>query len=32
MAVAIPHITDQFHNLNDVGWYASAYLLATCGK
>ncbi|KAL1854442.1 hypothetical protein Daus18300_011462 [Diaporthe australafricana] len=30
MAVAIPHITDQFHNLNDVGWYASAYLLTTC--
>jgi MFS family permease len=32
IAVAIPHITDQFHNLNDVGWYASAYLLTTCGK
>ncbi|QKD50512.1 major facilitator superfamily domain-containing protein [Fusarium oxysporum Fo47] len=30
IAVAIPHITDQFHNLNDVGWYASAYLLTTC--
>ncbi|RSL82241.1 Efflux pump aflT [Fusarium oligoseptatum] len=32
IAVAIPHITDQFHNLNDVGWYASAYLLTTCGN
>ncbi|KAM0544814.1 hypothetical protein ACHAPJ_011644 [Fusarium lateritium] len=30
IAVAIPHITDQFHNLTDVGWYASAYLLTTC--
>ncbi|KAJ5654531.1 Sucrose symporterplant [Penicillium lividum] len=30
IAVAIPRITDQFHNLNDVGWYASAYLLTTC--
>ncbi|KAF7594606.1 hypothetical protein BBP40_008873 [Aspergillus hancockii] len=30
MAVAIPRITDDFHNLNDVGWYASSYLLTTC--
>ncbi|KAL4812088.1 MFS general substrate transporter [Aspergillus spinulosporus] len=30
MAVAIPKITDQFHALNDVGWYASSYLLTTC--
>ncbi|KAJ6005390.1 MFS general substrate transporter [Penicillium sp. IBT 35674x] len=30
IAVAIPRITDQFHNLNDVGWYASSYLLTTC--
>ncbi|KFY01036.1 hypothetical protein O988_02960 [Pseudogymnoascus sp. VKM F-3808] len=30
IAVAIPRITDQFHNLNDVGWYGSAYLLTTC--
>ncbi|KAJ7220160.1 major facilitator superfamily domain-containing protein [Mycena pura] len=25
---AIPHITDQFKSLDDVGWYGSAYLLA----
>ena len=30
IAVAIPRITDDFHNLNDVGWYASSYLLTTC--
>ncbi|THV50221.1 hypothetical protein BGAL_0159g00060 [Botrytis galanthina] len=23
----IPHITDEFHSLNDVGWYASALFL-----
>ena len=27
MSVAIPEITDQFHSLNDVGWYASAYMI-----
>lgn len=27
IATAIPVITDHFHSLNDVGWYASAYLL-----
>ncbi|KAJ7644907.1 DHA14-like major facilitator [Roridomyces roridus] len=27
IATAIPHITDQFHSLDDVGWYGSAYLL-----
>lgn len=30
MATAIPRITDQFDSLEDVGWYASAYLLTTC--
>ncbi|TPX22282.1 hypothetical protein DIZ76_014150 [Coccidioides immitis] len=30
ISVAIPKITDEFHNLNDVGWYASAYLLTGC--
>ncbi|KAH7140952.1 major facilitator superfamily domain-containing protein [Dactylonectria macrodidyma] len=30
IAVAIPDITVQFKVLNDVGWYASAYLLTTC--
>ncbi|KFY04162.1 hypothetical protein V491_09443, partial [Pseudogymnoascus sp. VKM F-3775] len=30
IATAIPQITTQFHFLNDVGWYGSAYLLTTC--
>jgi MFS family permease len=30
IAVAIPRITDQFNALNDVGWYASSYLLTQC--
>lgn len=30
IATAIPRITDQFHALDDVGWYGSAYLLTTC--
>ncbi|MCJ1405002.1 hypothetical protein MMC11_008228 [Xylographa trunciseda] len=30
IATAIPRITDQFHSLEDVGWYASSYLLTTC--
>jgi hypothetical protein len=25
VSTAIPHITDTFHSLRDVGWYASAY-------
>lgn len=25
VSTAIPRITDQFHSLADVGWYASAY-------
>ncbi|KAH8815363.1 DHA14-like major facilitator [Xylogone sp. PMI_703] len=29
IATAIPKITDQFHSLDDVGWYGSAYLLTT---
>lgn len=28
---AIPAITDQFHSLDDVGWYGSAYMLTSCG-
>ncbi|KAI9879279.1 MAG: hypothetical protein M1830_009009 [Pleopsidium flavum] len=28
LATAIPYITDDFHSLLDVGWYASAYQLA----
>jgi MFS family permease len=30
LSTAIPKITDQFHALDDVGWYASSYLLTTC--
>lgn len=29
IATAVPHITNQFHSLNDVSWYASAYLLTS---
>ncbi|TGJ78705.1 hypothetical protein E0Z10_g10059 [Xylaria hypoxylon] len=29
IATAIPAITKQFHSLEDVGWYGSAYLLTT---
>lgn len=28
---AIPAITNQFHSLDDVGWYGSAYMLTSCG-
>ena len=27
IATAIPYITDEFHSLNQVGWYASALFL-----
>lgn len=30
IATAIPYITDQFHSLGDVGWYASIYPMAIC--
>ncbi|KAJ9605928.1 hypothetical protein H2200_009777 [Cladophialophora chaetospira] len=30
IATAIPQITDQFHSLDDVGWYGSAFLLTSC--
>ena len=30
IATAIPRITDDFHALDDVGWYGSSYLLTTC--
>ncbi|KAF8850711.1 MFS multidrug transporter [Acephala macrosclerotiorum] len=29
VVTAIPKITSDFHSLNDVGWYGSAYLLAS---
>ncbi|OCT50000.1 putative HC-toxin efflux carrier TOXA [Cladophialophora carrionii] len=30
IATAIPKITDQFHSLDDVGWYGSGFLLTSC--
>ncbi|KAH8806100.1 major facilitator superfamily domain-containing protein [Xylogone sp. PMI_703] len=30
ISTAIPRITDEFHSLNDIGWYGSAYLLTAC--
>ncbi|KAF4220138.1 hypothetical protein CNMCM6457_002550 [Aspergillus fumigatiaffinis] len=30
ISTAIPKVTDRFHALDDVGWYASAYLLTNC--
>jgi hypothetical protein len=27
VATAIPRITDEFHSLDDVGWYGSAFFL-----
>ncbi|PWY83324.1 MFS general substrate transporter [Aspergillus heteromorphus CBS 117.55] len=29
VSTAIPHITNHFHSLGDVGWYGSAYTLAS---
>lgn len=30
VSTAIPQITNRFHALEDVGWYASAYMLTFC--
>ncbi|KAL2812223.1 major facilitator superfamily domain-containing protein [Aspergillus granulosus] len=30
VSTAIPRITSDFHSLNDVGWYGTAYLLSNC--
>lgn len=30
IAPAIPQITNEFHSVTDIGWYASAFLLTTC--
>jgi MFS family permease len=30
IGTAVPRITDDFHSLDDVGWYASAYLITSC--
>ncbi|KZT20495.1 putative MFS multidrug transporter [Neolentinus lepideus HHB14362 ss-1] len=32
IATAIPKITDQFHSLDDVGWYGSAYMITGCAS
>jgi MFS family permease len=29
IATAIPKITDRFNSLDDIAWYASAYMLTT---
>jgi MFS family permease len=30
ISTAIPQITDEFHSLDDIAWYGTAYLLTTC--
>lgn len=30
IATAVPKITDEFHSIGDIGWYASAFLLTGC--
>lgn len=30
IATAVPQITNQFNSLDDIGWYASAYLITAC--
>jgi MFS family permease len=30
IATAIPAITDEFHSLSDIGWYASSFMLTSC--
>lgn len=30
VATAIPRITNHFHSIADIGWYGSAYFLASC--
>ncbi|RMJ17942.1 hypothetical protein CDV36_002374 [Fusarium kuroshium] len=30
ISTAIPAITDEFHSVNDIGWYGTAYLLTNC--
>lgn len=29
LATAIPKITDDFHTINDIGWYGASYLITT---
>ncbi|KAF2214957.1 hypothetical protein CERZMDRAFT_66198 [Cercospora zeae-maydis SCOH1-5] len=28
--VSVPKITDEFHSIDSIGWYAAAYLVPTC--
>ncbi|KAK3318234.1 major facilitator superfamily domain-containing protein [Apodospora peruviana] len=30
IATAVPRITDEFHSIDDIGWYASAYMITAC--
>ncbi|KAI1841605.1 hypothetical protein JX266_012158 [Neoarthrinium moseri] len=30
ISIAIPQITNDFHSIEDIGWYGSAYLLTSC--
>ncbi|KAI9744720.1 MAG: hypothetical protein M1818_001645 [Claussenomyces sp. TS43310] len=30
ITTAIPQITDDFHSIGDIGWYASAYMITGC--
>ncbi|TQS33880.1 hypothetical protein Golomagni_05761, partial [Golovinomyces magnicellulatus] len=30
ISTAIPHITDKFHSISDIGWYGSIYILTNC--
>lgn len=30
ISTAIPRITDEFHSIDDIGWYGTAYLLTMC--
>ncbi|KAI9150509.1 putative HC-toxin efflux carrier TOXA 13 [Paramyrothecium foliicola] len=32
VVTAIPKITDEFHSVNDIGWYGSAFLLLQCSS
>jgi hypothetical protein len=32
LATAIPHITDEFHSLDDIGWYASVFFMTVASS
>lgn len=31
-ATAVPHITDEFHSLDDIGWYASVFFMTVASS